>query len=189
MNILIFSSFLIVIILLIGYFNSNKTEKGIKLLTFFGIAIGILAVGLNYLSDSCFGASTPIDVKTENLTEQKLKIYAIAFWYDYGNGSGNYVNYDSELEPNETSEFCIDSDGGKFWIVAKNMENEIVYLEETENKKTDFKININENAEVDKVEIAKELTFKKDKSVELEMFLVWTNIILIVLLGIRLMKK
>ncbi|MDD3005414.1 hypothetical protein [Flavobacterium sp.] len=108
---------------------------------------------------------------------------------DYGNGSGNYVNYDSELEPNETSEFCIDSDGGKFWIVAKNEKNEIVYLEETENKKTEFRINVNQNAEIDKVQIAKELTFKKDKSVELEMYLVWTNIILIVLLGIRLIKK
>ena len=114
---------------MIGYFNFSKTEKGIKLLTFFGIAIGILAVGLNYLSNSCFGASTPIDIKTENLTEQNLKIYAIAFWNNNWNGNGNYVNYDKELKPNETSEFCIDNDGGEFWLVAKNEKDEIKYLE------------------------------------------------------------
>jgi hypothetical protein len=46
---------------------------------------------------------------------------------------GNFVNYNSELEPNETSEFCIDT-WRKFWIVAKNKENEIVTLEETETR-------------------------------------------------------
>lgn len=155
----------------------------------FGITVGFFLLSLNQLFNSCFGASTPIDIKTKNLTEQNLKIYTIVFWEDYGNGSGNYTNYNSELKPNETSEFCIDSDGGKFWIVAKNNENKIVYLEETENKKTDFKINVIQNTELDKNQIAKELTIRKDKSVELDRYLILTNIILIVLLGVVLIKN
>jgi hypothetical protein len=164
-------------------------KVSLKLLIYFGIFIVFSSLGLNHLFSACFGASTPIDITTQNITNQNLRIYAIAFWDDYGNGSGNYVNYDSELEPNETSEFCIDSDGGKFWIVAKNNENKIVYLEETENKKTDFKINVNQKAELDKNQIAKELTIKKDKSVALENYLILTNIILILLLGIGLIKN
>jgi hypothetical protein len=140
------------------------------------------------LFKSCFGALTPIDIKTENLTKQNLKIYGIAFYENYGNGIGNYVEYDTELEPNETSEFCLDSDGGKFWVVAKNTENEIVYLEETENKKTDFKIISNQNTKSTEIEIAKELTFKKDKSIELEKYLIWTNIFLLVLLLLNFFK-
>lgn len=189
MNVLFFSILLNIILLLIIYFYAKEKKNTLKLLIYFGLFIGLSSLSLTYLFGSCFGASTPIDIKTKNITNQNLKIYAIVFWEDNGNGSGNYVNYGSELEPNETAEFCIDSDGGKFWIVAKNKGNEIVYLEETENNKTDFKINVNENAEVNKIQIAKELTFKKDKSVELETYLVWTNIILIILLGIRLMKK
>ena len=189
MNLLFFSIFLNIILLLIIYFSSEEKKNSLKLLTYFGLFIGFSSLSLTYLFDSCFGASTPIDIKTQNITNQNLRIYAIAFWDDYGNGSGYFVNYNSELEPNETSEFCIDSDGGKFWIVAKNKENEIVYLEETENKKTDFKISVHQNTEIDKIQLAKELTFKKDKSVELEKYLELTTILLIVLLGIKLVQK
>ena len=189
MNLLFFSIFLNIIILLIIFFFPKVKKVSLKLLIYFGLFIGFSSLGLNHLFSACFGASTPIDITTQNITNQNLRIYAIAFWDDYGNGSGNYVNYDSELEPNETSEFCIDSDGGKFWIVAKNNENKIVYLEETENKKTDFKINVNQKAELDKNQIAKELTIKKDKSVALENYLILTNIILILLLGIGLIKN
>jgi hypothetical protein len=189
MNVLFFSIVLNIILLLIIYFSSKEKKISSKLLIYIGLLIGFSSLSLTCLFGSCFGASTPIDIKTQNISNQNLRIYAIAFWDDYGNGSGNFVNYNSELEPNETSEFCIDSDGGKFWIVAKNKENEIVYLEKTENKKTDFKINVNQNAELDKTQLAKELTFKKEKSIELEMYLVLTNIILIVLLGIRLVKN
>lgn len=189
MNLLLISTILNVIILLIFYFFLKEKKNSSKRLIYFGLFIGFSSLGLNYLFGSCFGASTPIDITTHNLTNQNLRIYAIAFWDDYGNGSGNFVEYNSALKPNETSEFCFDSDGGKFWIVAKNNENEIVYFEETENDKTDFKINVNQNADIDKMQKAKELTSKKDKSLELEMYLVWTNIILIVLLGIKLVKK
>ena len=189
MNILIFSSFIIVAILFLQYFYSTK--KRIKILVLFGIPFGFFALGLSYLFNSCFGASTPINIQTINLTEQNLKIYAIAFWEDYGNGSGNYTNYDTELRPSETSEFCIDNDGGKFWLVAKNDKNEIKYLEEISKNESDFnfKINANKNVEIDKAQIAKELTIQTDKSIEFEKYLVWTNIILIGLLSFILLKN
>ena len=187
MNILIFSIFLNIIVLLFNYFLPKEKKNKFKLLTYFGIFIGISALSFNFLFKSCFGASTPIDIKTENLTNQNLKIYGITYFEDYGNG--NYVEYDTELGPNETSEFCIDSDGGKFWVVAKNTENEIVYLEESENKKTDFKIIENHNIRVAEIETAKELTFKKDKSIEFEKYLIWTNIFQIVLLLLNFFKK
>ncbi len=189
MNILIFSIFLNIIILSVVYFSTKEKNNSFKIITYFGIFIGITSLSFNLFFKYCFGASTPIDIKTENLTKQNLKIYGIAFFEDYGNGTGNYVEYNTELKPNEISEFCIDSDGGKFWVVAKNRENEIVYLEETENKKTNFKIIANQNTKFKESEIAKELTFKKDKSVEFEKYLIWTNIILIILLLLNCCKK
>ena len=182
MNVLIFSIFLNVIVLAFIYFSSQEKKNKLEIIIFFGIFIGVSSLSFNLIFKNCFGASTPIDVKTKNLTKQNLKIYGITFFDDYGNGSGNHVEYNTELKPNETSEFCIDSDGGKFWLVAKNTTNEIVYLEETQNKKTDFKLTPDQNLKFAEIEIAKELTFKKDKSVELEKYLVWTNIILIILL-------
>ena len=110
MDVLFFSILLNIIVLLIVYFSSNEKKNNLKILIYFGIFIGFFSLCTTYLFDSCFGASTPIDVKTQNLTNQNLKIYTISFWDNYGNGIGNYVNYDSELEPNETFEFCIDND-------------------------------------------------------------------------------
>ncbi|MCL9810114.1 hypothetical protein [Flavobacterium luminosum] len=190
MNILFFSTLLIFIILIINYFNSARKKSRLRLLTIFGILIGIITLGLNFLSNSCFGASTPIDVKTENLTKQNLKIYGITFWEDFGDGNGNYTHYDKELKPNETSEFCIDNDGGKFWLVAKNEKNEITYIKESLSNESNFEYKItNQNVEIEKAKIAKELTLKTDKSIELEKYLIWTNIILIGLLAISLLKK
>ena len=181
MNILIFSSLLIVIILLIHYFKTDRTENGIKLLIVFGIVIGIFGIGFKYLTNSCFGASTPIDITTENQTNQNLRIYAIAFSENNWNGNGNYVNYDKELKPNGISEFCIDNDGGEFWLVAKNKQGEIKYLEIANNSRDNYNFKITEqnNTEIEKVQIAAELTFKTDKSEQCENYLVWTNLILI----------
>ena len=191
MSILFFSIFLIIVILLIKYFSSTNKRITLKLLTYFGIIIGMTSLGCNFLFSSCFGASTPIDIKTQNLTEQNLKIYAIAFWQDYGSGTGSYVHYISKLKPNETSEFCIDNDGGKFWLVAKNMKNEITYIRESFDSASNFnfKIITNQNIKIQKILLAKELTFKTDKSRESEQYLLWTNIILIGILAISLFKK
>lgn len=188
MNLLFFSIILNIIILLIIYFIPKEKKISLIILINFGLFIGFSSLALNYLFGNCFGASTPINITTQNVTNQNLRLYSIAFWDDYGNGSGNFVYYHSELEPNKTYKYCIDSDGGKFWIVAKNKKNEIVYLEETENKKTDFKINANHNTELDKNQLAKKLIYIKDKSVELEKYLVYLNIILIGLLIFKLLK-
>ena len=191
MNILFFSIFFNIIILLIVYFYSNEKKNNLKTLIYFGIFIGFSALSITYLFDSCFGESTPINVKTQNLTDQNLKIYTISFWDNYGNGIGNYVNYDSELEPNETSEFCMDNDGGKFWLIAKNNQNEIIYLKEFTNAENYFNCNIepNQTVEIEKIKIAQELTFNADKNLELEKYLVWFNVILIILLIIKVFQK
>lgn len=191
MNILFFSIFLNIILLLIVYFSSIEKKNNLKILIYFGIFIGFSSLSITYLFDSCFGASTPINVKTQNVTNQNLKIYTISFWDNYGNGIGNYVNYDSELEPNETFEFCMDNDGGKFWLIAKNKQNEIIYLKESTKAENDFICNIepNQTVEIEKTKIAQELTFKADKNLELEKYLVWFNIILISSLIIKLFQK
>ena len=179
MSVLTFSIFLISTILLVIYFWNADKRKELKVLIIFGLFIGIVSVILCKFNSQCFGASTPLDIKTQNLTEQNLKIYTIAFWEDYGSGSGNYVTYNGVLYPNDISEFCIDSDGGKFWLIAKNEKNDIVFLEETQNKKVEFKIIEMQNIETEHIKHAKHLTFKTDKSISLEKSLLWINIILI----------
>ena len=186
MNILIFSIFLISTILLVIYFWKADKRKELKILIIFGLFIGIVSVFLCKFKNQCFGASTPIDIETQNLTEQNLKIYTISFWEDYGNGTGNNVNYNTELQPNETSEFCIDSDGGKFWLIAKNEQNKIVFIEETQNEKVKFEITEIHNLETEKIKLAEYLTFKTAQSISLEKNLLWVNIVLIGILALNL---
>ena len=191
MEFLSFGVFLNVVILLVIYFALIKSESSKKTLFLFGIFIGSSALFFMLVFGSCFGASTPIDVKTKNLTQENLKIYAIAFWEDFGSGGGNYVYYDKELSPNQTSIFCIDNDGGKFWLIAKNHQNEIVFLKESTNLENDFnfKIEPNQSIEIEKSQYAAALTFKSDKSEDLKQYIIWANIILIVLLALNYFKK
>ncbi|CAM3525628.1 hypothetical protein [Aequorivita lipolytica] len=191
MNILLFSAFLLILILLIRYFASSDKKSGLKILTIFGIVIGLLALGLNSLFDDSFGASTPVNVQTENLTDKNLKIYAITFWNNNWNGTGNYVTFDKELKPNKKSDFWFENDGtSEFWIVAKNENNEIEYLNIITENESQFDLKIIENQNIDqsKMQIAKELTFKTDKSEQMKRFAFWTNIILIGLLILSLIK-
>lgn len=183
-----FSIFLISTIVLVNYFWDDDKRKDLKILLIFGLFIGIVSIFFCKFKNQCFAASTPIDIKTQNLTKQNLKIYTITFWEDYENGNGNDVTYNSELEPNETSECCIDSDGGKFWLIAKNEQNNIVYLEETQNKKVDFKINEIQTIETEKTKMAKYLTFKTDKKRGLEKTLIWVNLVLIGILVLNLIE-
>jgi hypothetical protein len=191
MTILLFSALLLLIILLTKYFVGSKRNSGLKILVGFGILIGLLALGLNSLFDDSFGASTPVNIQAENLTNKNLKIYAIAFWSNNWNGTGNFVTFDKELKPNETSDFWFENDGtSEFWIVAKNENSGIEYLNViTENEyKFDLKISKNQNIDQSKVQIAKDLTFKTDKNEQRERFAFWTNIILIGLLILSLIK-
>src|SRR5690554_22604 len=191
MTILLFTALLLLIILLINYFVSFKRKSGLKILVGFGILIGFLALGLNSLFDDSFGASTPVNVRTENLTDKKLKIYAIAFWSNNWNGTGNFVTYDTELQPNKKSDFWFKNDGtSEFWIVAKNENNGIDYLNVITENESQFDLKITENQNIDqrKMQIAKELTFQTDKNEQMERFAFWTNIILIGLLILSLIK-
>ena len=176
---------------MIKYLARKKRNVGFKILVVFGIIIGLLAIGLNSLFDDAFGASTPVNVRTENLTDKTLKIYAIAFWSNNWNGTGNFVTYDTELEPNKKSDFWFENDGtSEFWIVAKSENNGIHYLNVFTEKESQFDLKITENQNIDqsKLQIAKELTFKTDKNEQIEKFAFLVNIILIGLLILSLIK-
>ncbi|MBA6154878.1 hypothetical protein H3Z82_19340 [Gelidibacter gilvus] len=176
---------------MIKYFARKKQNIGLKILVGFGIVIGLSALGLNSLFDDSFGASTPVNVRTKNLTDKKLKIYAIAFWNNNWNGTGNYVTYDTELKPNENSDFWFENDGTtEFWIVAKNRNGGIEYLQVMTEQKSEFDFEITEskNIDSDKIQIAQELTFKTDKNERMEKYAIWSNIGLIGLLILSLTK-
>ena|SRR5690554_2773 len=191
MTILLFTALLLFIILLINYFVSSKRKSGLKILVGFGILIGFLALGLNSLFNDSFGASTPVNIRTENLTDENLKIYSIAFWSNNSNGIGNFVTFDKELKPNKTSDFWFENDGtSEFWIVAKNKNNGIEYLNVITENKNEFDLKITKNQDIDKnkAQIAKDLTLKTDKNEQMEKFAFWANIILIGLLILSLIK-
>ncbi|MFD0836430.1 hypothetical protein ACFQ0I_11670 [Mariniflexile aquimaris] len=191
MSILLFSAFLITLILIIRYFVSSNKVNGLKLLTIFGIIIGISALIINSLFKRNFAASTPENIQIENLTAKNLKIYAIAFWDNNWNGTSVHVTYDKELKPNKKSDFWIENDGNnEFWIVAKNKQNGIEYLNVITEKESnfDFKITKTQNIEPEKVAMAKELILKTDENEQMESFAFWTNIILIGVLILSLIK-
>ena len=181
MSILLFSAFLIILIILIRYFVSSDKIDGLKLLTIFGIIIGFSALGFKSLFDGNFAASTPVNIRIENRTDENLKIYAIAFWDNNWNGTSVHVSYEKELKPNKKSDFWIENDGNnEFWIVAKNENKGIVYLNVITEKesKFDFKITKNQNIQPEKVAMAKELIYETDENEEMERFAFWINIIL-----------
>jgi|SRR5690625_29377 len=192
MPLLLYSAIFLLIILLIKFFVDKKRNCGFKILVIFGIIIGLTSLGLNHLFDNAFGASTPVNLRTENLTDKNLKIYSIVFWDNSWSGKGNYVNYDTELEPNEKStDFWFENDNTtEFWIVAKNENNEIEYLNIVTDSEYefDFKITKQENVESKNAEIAKKLTNETDKKGRVERFVIWANIILIGLLILSLIK-
>lgn len=188
MNILSFSIILIVLIFLIKYFWTSEKREGLKLLTLFGITIGILSLFFNWIQNSCIGASTPIVIETENTTDENLEIYSITFYEDSWNVNDVYFEY--ELNPKETSEFCIDNDGGVLWLVAKNNKDEIKYLREITNDKdnSNYKILSNQNIDLKKAQIANRLISKKDKTESIKKFLIWTNGMFIMVLLISLIE-
>ncbi|AUC15894.1 hypothetical protein BTO06_12355 [Tenacibaculum sp. SZ-18] len=176
---------------MLKYFARKKQNIELKILVGFGIVIGLSALGLNSLFDDSFGASTPVNIRTENLTDKNLKIYAIAFWSKNWNGTENYVTYDKELKPNGKSDFWFENDGTtEFWIVAKSRNGAIEYLKviKEQNSEYDLEITETKNITSDKIQIAEELTFKTDKKERMEKYVIWLNIGLIGLLILSLIK-
>ncbi|MFT0715210.1 hypothetical protein [Flagellimonas lutimaris] len=189
MRILLFCAFLLSIILLIDFIWRTKRKTGLRFLKAFGILIGFLTIGLYSIIDDSFGASTPVNVLTENLTDENLKIYTIAFWRN--NWSGNFVTFNKELKPNEKSDFWFENDGtDEFWVVGKNKNDDIKFLEIVREKKGEFFFAITGNKKIDseKIQIAKDLTFRTDKSERIVKYATWTNIVLIGLLIMSLIK-
>lgn len=161
-----------------------------KIFVVFGVIIGLLTLELNSLFDDAFGASTPVNVRTENVTGKNLKIYSIIFWDNSWSGKGNYVNYDTELKPNEISNdfwFEIDSTT-EFWIVAKDEEGKIEFLKEIPERANQFDFIITRNKDINpkKEQLAQELTYKADKQKQIKRYAIWVNINLIGLLILSL---
>ena len=164
---------------------------GLKMFVIFGILVGIVALWLDSVIDDAFGASTPVNIRAENLTEKDLEIYVIAFWSNRLNRGSNYVTYDEELKPNETSDFWFENDGTtEFWIVAKTKINDIEYLRVVTEQKSEFDFRITEDTinDINKIQIAKQLIAEKDKSIQVGKFAKWANILLIGLLILSLFR-
>ena len=101
------------------------------------------------------------------------------------------MTYDTELKPNGKSDFWFENDGTtEFWIVAKNRNGGIEYLKVITEQKSEFDLEIREtnNIDSDKIQIAEELTFKTDKNERMEKYVIWSNIGLIGLLILSLIK-
>ncbi len=189
MRILLFCAFLLFIILLIDFIWRTKRKTGLRFLKAFGILIGFLTIGLYSIIDDSFGASTPVNVLTENLTDENLKIYTIAFWRN--NWTGNFVTFNKELKPSEKSDFWFENDGtDEFWVVGKNKNDDIKFLEVVSEKKGEFFFAITGNKKIDseKIQIAKDLTFRKDKSLAMKKYAVWSIYILIGLLFLSILS-
>lgn len=189
MRILLFCAFLLFIILLIDFIWRTKRKTGLRFLKAFGILIGFLTIGLYSIIDDSFGASTPVNVLTENLTDENLKIYTIAFWRN--NWTGNFVTFNKELKPSEKSDFWFENDRtDEFWVVGKNKNDDIKFLEVVSEKKGEFFFAITGNKKIDseKIQIAKGLTFRKDKSLAMKKYAVWSIYNLIGLLFLSILS-
>ena len=91
----------------------------------------------------------------------------------------------------EKSDFWFENDGtSEFWVVAKNQNNEIEYLQVVKENKDKFDVQITADKDIDsaKQRLAQELTSKTDKEKQIERYAVWANILLIGLLIFSLFK-
>lgn len=189
MRILVFTATLLALILLSNIIWHSKKHIGLKILKGLGILFAILMLGLYSIIDDSFGASTPVNIKAENQTEENLRIYTIAFWR--GNWEGNFVTYGNEIKPFEKSDFWFENDGTEeFWVVGKNKNEEIKFLKVVSEKRTEFNfvITAEKQIEASQIWIAKDMTFRKDKSLSMEKYAKLTIYVLIGLLLLSLLK-
>lgn len=152
------------------------------------ITFSLIVLCLFHLFNNSFGASTQINIKTNNHTKQPIEIYSIVFWDE------PFVFYDKKLNPNENStDFWFESDSAnKIWLIAKNQNGEIIYLKEFINfySFSNFEnINNMELSHIEDVSLAEELISKFDKKHSIETKLFWANCILIIVLFVLLFRK
>ncbi len=185
MDILFSSAFLLLVIFLITQFVDSKQSSKLKLLAIFGIFVGIISIlYVSFIASSVRQVSA-LEIKTENSTNQNLKVFAITFGKDANDTINRKVIFGHEIAPNKTSSFSIDKeDLGQFWIVAKNDSNEIKYLKAGDVVEKQFNFKITDNHTIDQVnaQTARELIFALDINKQVLNFAIWSNIILIILL-------
>lgn len=185
MNILFSSAFIVLLVLLITQFTSSKHGKTLKVLAVFGIIVGTLSIFYVSFFDSRVSIISPIKIRSENATSQNLKVYAITFAEDQKDTINRKVIFDQEIEPTKLSEFSIDGQNiGKFWLVAKNDQNDIKFLKEVikDASKVDIKITDEKIQNEEDAQTARELIFSLEINKQVLNFAIWSNIILIVLL-------
>ena len=79
----------------------KKKSCLLKTIAFISISFSVTVLCLFYLFNNSFGASTPVNIKSKNETNQTVEIYSIVFWDE------PFVFYDKKLNPNEKStDFC-----------------------------------------------------------------------------------
>jgi hypothetical protein len=160
----------------------------LKIIVFISILFSVTILSLFSLFNNSFGASTPVNLKTVNQTNQPIEIYSIVFW------DKPFVFYDKALNPNQNStDFWFEFDSAdKFWLIAKNDKDEIIFLKEF-NKNDSISnfenIKTMEHIHIEDVSLGKELISKFDKKYSIETKLFWTNCILLVVLLVILLRK
>jgi hypothetical protein len=192
MSILVFSAFLMIVILLIRYFYDSSKLDNLKIVTIFGFCIGTFALIINYwiVSNNCFSASTPISIKTKNLTNEEVKIFVATFWKNEWEENGSHFYYNETLRPNEVSDFCFDNDSGEnFWIIGKT-NDQIIYLNKIKPSKIDsiFVIHPNEKIDFNVIEFINSNVYKTERVFDSKNKIEWLNIVLLMILGFAILK-
>ncbi|WP_298148801.1 hypothetical protein [Flavobacterium sp.] len=183
MNVYLLTAALLAGVLLYYFLFAGK-KKSITVL-YFGLIIGVFTFFIYRVDKSCFGASTPIELKLTNKSEQRLKIYTITFWDDVDRQTQGATIYHAELSANETSAFCLENDNSNFWLVAKDSRNQIVYLNKVLDNGTSLFYEIPRMSTVIKdgnVNLASKLTRSTDKSLAIERVMLWINTALVCLI-------
>ena len=166
----------------------KKKSCLLKTIAFISISFSVTVLCLFYLFNNSFGASTPVNIKSKNETNQTVEIYSIVFWDE------PFVFYDKKLNPNEKStDFWFEVDGAeKFWLIAKNKKGEIIYLKEFSNlESTNYTEKIKEvkSLIIENISISETLISKFDKKHSTERKLFWINCLLIFILLIISFRK
>ncbi len=147
---------------------------------YLGLAIGIFTLVIHNTDFSCFGASTPIDIKVTNQTNRELKIYTISFWDDFSGKPQNFTAFREVLNPKQATTICMDNDSCNFWLVAKNGSDKVVYLNQVTDNSSMFSFEIRgESTALEKgnTHLALKLTADADQSRQLEQLSKWLNVV------------
>lgn len=189
-NILFFSAILLGVTLLVYCFRKRLNVR-LNFFILFAVGVGFMVLSIKLFLPPCFGASSPITVSAKNQSKQLVKIYTISFWENYGNGAGSFTQHVASLHPDQFTTFCLDNDGGRFWIVAKNSQGRIEFLEDvsTPDSRYEFTIEANRNIPTEKLSKAKILLDAYDNTMMWESVLVWVNVVLTTMLFYRLLFR